>query len=241
MIRAENEGSGNGRKEKGVAVHRSALSRTQGTVTDLLRVETNDERGHVDDLLSDSGRRSVRRRATLLHPCVPLLPRNSPDVSLADEDTSVVDALGQSRLEHLGLETTLEEVLHLEGEDVIQSHPLLVQHTDSDQATDQSVALEQTLGVLLIQLEELTRSATNLGEHQCDPPDFTLVAQTELSRELELGVETRGLERSTRDLVGLRVVSAQRQPCPALPRPGAQRQHVPRSERHGRTREPMPI
>jgi len=42
------------------------------------------------------------------------------DVSLSDEDTGVVDGLGESELEDLGLESSLEEILDLEGEDVIK-------------------------------------------------------------------------------------------------------------------------
>ena len=37
---------------------------------------------------------------------------DSPDVSLADEDAGVVDALGESHLEDLSLEASLQEVLH---------------------------------------------------------------------------------------------------------------------------------
>lgn len=62
----------------------------------LLRVEANHEAGNVDDLLADA------------------------DVPLVDEDTGVVDRLGEARLEDLGLETTLKEVLELEGEDVVE-------------------------------------------------------------------------------------------------------------------------
>ena len=36
-----------------------------------------------------------------------------PDVTLSDQDTSVVNALSQTRLEDLGLQTTLHKVLHL--------------------------------------------------------------------------------------------------------------------------------
>ena len=41
-------------------------------------------------------------------------------MSLSDEDTGVVDGLGESELEDLGLESSLEEILDLEGENVIK-------------------------------------------------------------------------------------------------------------------------
>ena len=50
----------------------TTIRRLQGVVNVLLRVETNDEGWDVDDLLADS------------------------DVSLTDEDTGVVDGLGES-------------------------------------------------------------------------------------------------------------------------------------------------
>lgn len=59
---------------------------------------------------------------------------DAPDVALADEDASVVDRLGEAALEDLGLEAALEEVLDLEGEDVVEAHALLVEDADADQA-----------------------------------------------------------------------------------------------------------
>jgi hypothetical protein len=72
-------------------------------------------------------------------------------VSLLDEDTSVVDRLCETELVDTGLETTLEEVLDLEGKNVIQSHARLVEDTDTYETADQGVTLEETLGVLLVQ------------------------------------------------------------------------------------------
>ena len=42
------------------------------------------------------------------------------DVSLSDEDSGVVDGLGESELEGLGLESSLKEILDLEGKDEIE-------------------------------------------------------------------------------------------------------------------------
>ena len=79
-----------------------------------------------------------------------------PDVTLTDEDTGVVDGLGKAKLVDAGLETTLQEVLDLEGKDVIELHAGLVKDTDTDQTANESIALEETLGVLLVKSEELT-------------------------------------------------------------------------------------
>lgn len=65
---------------------------------------------------------------------------NLPDVTLADQDTGVVEGLGQSQLEDLGLQATLQEVLDLQAQHVIELHAGLVQHSDADQATQQRVS-----------------------------------------------------------------------------------------------------
>lgn len=67
----------------------TAVGGGEGEIDVLLRVEADDERGDVDDLLADA------------------------DVSLADEDAGVVDRLGETGLEDLGLQPALEEVLDL--------------------------------------------------------------------------------------------------------------------------------
>ena len=112
--------------------------RSKSKVDVLLRVETDDERGDVDNLLANT------------------------DVPLADEDTGVVDRLGEAELEHLGLETTLQEVLGLEGKNVIETHAGVVQDTNTHETADEGVTLEETLGVLVVELEELTSGTTDL-------------------------------------------------------------------------------
>lgn len=50
-----------------------------------------------------------------------------------------MDGLGQSQLEHLRLQTALQEVLDLQTQHVIELHAGLVQDTDTDQTTQQGV------------------------------------------------------------------------------------------------------
>lgn len=162
----------------------------EGEVNVLLGVETDDERGDVDDLLADA------------------------DVALTDQDTSVVDRLGETKLVDAGLETTLQEILDLKGKHVIELHAGLVEDTDTDQTANEGIALEETLGVLLVESKKLTvdgfmvsnclchkfiiffplqgadipGSTTDLGQSQTDSPDLTLVAQAILADELKLRV-----------------------------------------------------
>jgi len=61
-------------------------------------------------------------------------------VSLADEYTCVVNALGQAKLEHLRLQSAFQEVLETKTEHVIQLHLRLVQYTDAHQPTQQGIS-----------------------------------------------------------------------------------------------------
>lgn len=98
----------------------------------LLAVETDDEAGDVDNLLANT------------------------DVALLDEDTGVVDGLGQAELVHAGLQAALQEVLDLQGKHVIELHARLVEHTDTHQTANEGVTFEQALGVFLVQGQKLT-------------------------------------------------------------------------------------
>jgi hypothetical protein len=124
-------------------------------------------------------------------------------VTLTDEDTGVVDGLGKAKLVDASLKTTLQEVLDLEGKDVIELHAGLVKDTDTDQTANEGIAFEETLGVLLVESKELTvicirfekieklqgnkpGSTTDLGEGELDAPHLTLVAETVLADSLQL-------------------------------------------------------
>lgn len=98
----------------------------------LLGVETDNERGNIDDLLADA------------------------DVALADQNTGVVDGLGKAELVDAGLQAALQEILNLQGEHVIELHAGLVEDTDTDETANQGIAFEKSLGVLLVEGKKLT-------------------------------------------------------------------------------------
>lgn len=77
-------------------------------------------------------------------------------MTLLDQDTGVVDRLGETELVDTGLETALQEVLNTEGQDVIELHARLVEYTNPHQTANQGITFEQTLGVLLVEGEQLT-------------------------------------------------------------------------------------
>lgn len=149
----------------------------------LLGVQSNHERRNVDNLLADS------------------------DVSLGDQDSGVVDGSGQAQLEDLGLQSSLQEVLDSQGQHVIQLQLVLGQDTNSHQSSDQSVTLEQSLGVLLISGQQVTSSSSDLGQLESNSVDLSLVLQTVFTGQLQLGVQSSRLVRLLGDGVSLGVSS----------------------------------
>jgi hypothetical protein len=77
-------------------------------------------------------------------------------VALLDQNTSMMDALGEAELVDAGLETTLQEIFNLEGKHVIELHAGFVEHTDTDETANEGVSFEETFWVLFIESEQLT-------------------------------------------------------------------------------------
>lgn len=97
-------------------------------------------------------------------------------MTLSDQNTRVVNALCEVGLEDLRLETTFQEILHFQRQHVIQTHAGLVQHTNPHEPTNEGVTLEETLGILVIELEQLTGCTSDFGKNETDAPDLTLVS-----------------------------------------------------------------
>ena len=96
----------------------------------------------------------------------------------------MVNTLSEVGLEHLRLQPALQEILDFQSQHVIETHAGLVEHTDTDETTDEGVTLEKTLGVLVVEFEQLTGSSSDFGEDETDTPDLAFVAETVLAREL---------------------------------------------------------
>jgi len=126
--------------------------RLEGEINVLLAVQAHNVTGDVHNLLAHT------------------------DMSLPDEDTGVVDGLGEAELEDLGLETTLHEVLQAQTQHVIELHFALVEHADTHQTTQQSVTFKETLGVLLFPGQQLTGSGADFSQGVLDTPYLALVA-----------------------------------------------------------------
>merc|ERR1739847_121946 len=146
--------------------------RLEAEIDVFLAIESDKVGWNIDDLLSHS------------------------DVSLSDEYSSVVDRLGETELEHLGLESSLHKVLNLQTENVIELHVLLIENTDSHQSSEEGVTFEQSLWVLVLEGEQVSGGLSDLGQEKLGPPDLFLVLEANLADELQLGVESFLLVRS---------------------------------------------
>jgi hypothetical protein len=101
---------------------------------------------------------------------------HTPNVTLSDQNTGVVNALCKVGLEDLGLETTFQEILHFQRQHVIQTHAGLIQHTNPNEPTNKGVTLEETLRIFVIKFKQLTGCTTDFGKDETDTPDLTLVS-----------------------------------------------------------------
>ena len=79
------------------------------------------------------------------------------------------------------------------------------QKTVAVHAAHDRLALEDPLGVLLVEGEEHASGVAKLVQRELHAPELALVAETELADSLQLSIETLLLERTTRLLEGLGV------------------------------------
>jgi hypothetical protein len=115
----------------------------EGEIDMLLGIEADDEGRDVDDLLADA------------------------DVALLNQDTGVMDGLGKAELVDAGLQAALQKIFDLQGQHVIELHARFVQHTDSYETSNQGIAFEETLGILLVESEKLTVGLGGLSQSYC--------------------------------------------------------------------------
>ena len=79
----------------------------------------------------------------------------------------MVDGLGKTKLVDASLKTELHEVFDLEGKDVIELHAGLVEYTDTHQTANEGITFKQTLGVLLVEGQELTARTLSTSVNCC--------------------------------------------------------------------------
>jgi len=149
----------------------------------LLRINSDHEGGNIDNLSSNS------------------------DVSLLDQDSSMMVRLGHTQLENLGLESSVQEVVDLECQDKIELILVFIEDSVSVESSQKSSSLKQSLGIFGILGKQVSGSLSDVGKDSLDSPDFSLVLESILSNDSQLSVKSLLFEGTSRSLGCLRVVS----------------------------------
>lgn len=102
----------------------------------------------------------------------------------------MVDRLGHSRLEHLCLEPALEEVLHGEGQNIIELVLVLVKEPKPVHPAQKGLSLKYPPWVFLVEGEEIPCSITDATQGILDPPELPLAPEPVLPNKLQLRVQT---------------------------------------------------
>ena len=151
----------------GAAHGLSDKARSVGVVDVVLRGSADHERRDVDHLLADS------------------------DVALTDLDASMMDRLSEVHfIADDSLETAFHELVQVKTEDIIELSLALLQEAKLDNSSDESITLEDSARIALVQSEQLTGGLTDLGEGQLHAPDFSLAAQAVLTDDLQLSEQS---------------------------------------------------
>lgn len=131
--------------------------------------------------------------------------RSHTNVTLSDQNTGVVDRLGQTLLVHLGLETALQQLLSRQLQHSIQLEFVVRQQTIPVHTTQQGGTLKDSLGVLGVEREQGSGRLTELGQSVLHAPNLALAAEPIFSNELEFGIQTFFFVRPTGSLEFLAV------------------------------------
>merc|ERR1719473_2532982 len=146
--------------------------RCQSEVDVLLTVDANEIRWDVANLLANT------------------------NVALANESSRVMDRLGKTELENLGLKTTLHDFGSGQTKHVIQLLLVLQEQTKLHHTAQQRLTFEQPPLILLVKGKQRTSGCADAGEGILNAPHLTLVLQAIFANDLHLCIQTLLLEGS---------------------------------------------
>jgi len=120
----------------------------------LLRGDSNHERWDVDHLLTNS------------------------DVSLSDQDSSMMDRVSEFLFGDDGLESSFHELVEGKTEDVIELSLVFLEETESDHSSKKGITFEESSGIIRCQCHEGSSSLSDLGEGELDSPCLSLASKS---------------------------------------------------------------
>ena len=100
-----------------------------------------------------------------------------PYVSLSDQHTSVMNTLRQTKLKYLSLKTPLQEIFDSQTQHVIELHSGLIEHANTYETTQKSIAFEQPSLIFLLQCKKFSRSLSDLRQSELHTPYLAFVTK----------------------------------------------------------------
>lgn len=119
------------------------------------------------------------------------------DVSVSDSASRVVDGVGELGLEHKGLESSLKELIDVEGKDIIQTIlSISVEESELEHSVQQGLSFESSLWIIFFKGQEFSSSLSNSGDSQLNSPNFTFVLESILTTNFDFVLDSFLFERS---------------------------------------------
>lgn len=120
------------------------------------------------------------------------------DVSLVDQHTGLMDALGlEPFLVDTGLQSLIQELIQGKTQHVIELEFLIAEETVAVHSVEEGSAFEESTGVFLFKGEEFSGCFSELGEEEVNSPDLTLVLEAVLADQLQFVIDSFLLEGSS--------------------------------------------
>ena len=128
------------------------------------------------------------------------------DVSLVNENTSLMDALGlETFLINTSLETFIQKFVNSETQNVIELEFLVCQKTISVHSVEEGSSFEKSSGIFLLKSKQLSGGFSESGEEQVDSPNLTFVLEAVFAYKLEFVIDSFLFEGSSWGVEGGRI------------------------------------
>ena len=106
-------------------------------------------------------------------------------MSLSDADSGVVDGVSESALEDLSLQSSFEEFVDGQTQNIIESVlGFFVEESEFEHSFEKCVSFEDSSLVVGFEGQQLSGSLSQFGQNQLHSPDLSFVLEPETSNQL---------------------------------------------------------
>ena len=125
------------------------------------------------------------------------------DVSLVDEHSSLMDALGlEAFLIDSGLQSLVKELIEGETQDVIELELFIGEETISVHSVEKCGTFEKSSGIFFLEGEELPGCLPEFSEEEMNSPYFSLVLKAVFADQLKFLIDSLLFEGSSGSFEG---------------------------------------